>query len=162
MELAFVILTVITLGTGLMVVLAKNLVRAAVALIFCFFGIAGFYVLLDAEFVAAAQVLIYVGGITVLLLFAIMLTYRISNRGLKVYNEMKGVSLLVAGALAVVLVLFLRQGKWALEPAAEQAKTTATIGKLFMTTYVLPFEVASVLLLIGLVGAIILARKEKP
>jgi len=162
MEIAFIILTVITLGTGLMVVLAKNLVRAAVALIFCFLGVAGFYVLLDAEFVAAAQVLIYVGGITILLLFAIMLTWRISDRGLKIYNEMKWVSLLATAALALVLVVLLRQGRWTPQPAAVQSKTTAAIGKLFMTTYVLPFEVASVLLLIGLVGAIILARKEKP
>jgi NADH:ubiquinone oxidoreductase subunit 6 (subunit J) len=161
MEIAFIILTVITLGTALMVVLAKNLVRAAVALIFCFFGVAGFYVLLDAEFVAAAQVLIYVGGITVLLLFAIMLTFRISNRGLKIYNEMKGVSFLVAASLLLVLLTLLWQGRWAQNPAPVQAKTTAAIGKLLMTTYVLPFEVASVLLLIGLVGAIILARKEK-
>lgn len=161
MELAFIILSIITLGSGLIVVSAKNLVRAAVALILCFLGVAGFYVLLDAEFVAASQVLIYVGGITVLLLFAIMLTWRISDRGVKMYNEMKGVSFLAAAALAAILLVVLLQGNWAAQPAAQQSKTTAAIGKLFMTTYVLPFEVASILLLVGLVGAIILARKEK-
>jgi len=99
----FYLLAAFTVALALMVVLAQNIVRAAVALIFSFCGLAGLYVLLDAEFLAAVQVLIYVGGITILLLFAILLTSRIAGRGVRVLNEQK----VVSGIVAVVLMVLL-------------------------------------------------------
>jgi NADH-quinone oxidoreductase subunit J len=160
-QFLFYLLAAFTVALALMVVLARNIVRAAVALIFSFCGLAGLYVLLDAEFLAAVQVLIYVGGITILMLFAILLTSRIAGRGVRVLNEQKGVSALVA----VLLIVFLGWAAWRglphLTSRPPQPQNTPTIGNLLMTTYALPFEAVSILLLAGMVGAIFLARKEE-
>jgi len=158
----FYLLAAFTVALALMVVLAQNIVRAAVALIFSFCGLAGLYVLLDAEFLAAVQVLIYVGGITILLLFAILLTSRIAGRGVRVLNEQKGLNALVAAGLIVFLGLAAWRGFPALTARPDQPQNTPRIGHLLMTTYALPFEAVSILLLAGLVGAIYLARKEEP
>jgi NADH-quinone oxidoreductase subunit J len=159
-QVLFYLLAAFTVALALMVVLAQNIVRAAVALIFSFCGLAGLYVLLDAEFLAAVQVLIYVGGITILLLFAILLTSRIAGKGVRVLNEQK----LLSGLVAVVLVVLLGAAVWrgfpALTERPKQPENTPAIGELLMTTYALPFEAVSILLLAGMVGAIYLARKE--
>ena len=156
----FDLLAAFTVVLALMVVLARNIVRAAVALIFSVCGLAGLYILLDAEFLAAVQVLIYVGGITILLLFAILLTSRIAGKGVRVLNEQKVVSGLVAVALTILLGVAAWQGFPPLETRPPQPVNTPRIGELLMTTYALPFEAVSVLLLAALVGAIFLARKE--
>ncbi len=160
-QVLFYLLAAFTVALALMVVLAQNIVRAAVALIFCFCGLAGLYVLLDAEFLAAVQILIYVGGITILLLFAILLTSRIAGKGVRVMNEQK----LVSGFVAVVLMILLGAAAWrgfpALTERPQQPENTPAIGELLMTTYALPFEAVSILLLAGMVGAIFLARKEQ-
>jgi NADH-quinone oxidoreductase subunit J len=150
-----------TVGASLLVVLARNLVHCAIALVFAFFGIAGLFVLLDAEFLAATQVLLYVGGITILLLFAIMLTSRISARGVKVMNEQVGIAALVVLAIFGLMAFANLKGFPAVVPPLTMPDNTASIGKLLLTTYVLPFEVVSLLLLAAMVGAIILARREQ-
>jgi NADH:ubiquinone oxidoreductase subunit 6 (subunit J) len=160
-QAVFYLLAAFTVALALMVVRARNIVRAAVALIFSFCGLAGLYVLLDAEFLAAVQVLIYVGGITILMLFAILLTSRIAGKGVRVLNEQSGVSALVA----VLLIVFLGWAAWRglphLDTRPAQPQNTPRIGQLLMTTYALPFEAVSILLLAGMVGAIFLARKEE-
>jgi len=157
----FYLLAAFTVALALMVVLAQNIVRAAVALIFSFCGLAGLYILLDAEFLAAVQVLIYVGGITILLLFAILLTSRIAGKGVRVLNEQKVVSGIVAVVLMVLLGLAATRGFEAPAELPKQPENTPRIGTLLMTTYALPFEAVSILLLAGMVGAIFLARKEE-
>lgn len=157
----FFIMAAFTVGASLLVVLARNIVHCAIALVFAFFGVAALFVLLDAEFLAAVQVLLYVGGITILLLFAIMLTSRISARGVKIMNEQVGISAVVALALFGLMAFANLKGFPALVPPPLAASdNTASIGRLLLTTYVLPFEVASLLLLVAMVGAIILARRE--
>ncbi len=160
-QVLFYLLGAFTVALALIVVLAQNIVRAAVALIFSFCGLAGLYLLLDAEFLAAVQVLIYVGGITILLLFAILLTSRIAGKGVRVLNEQK----LVSGLVAVALIAFIGVATWrgfpALADRPKQPQNTPAIGELLMTTYALPFEAVSILLLVGMVGAIYLARKEQ-
>jgi len=156
----FYFLAAFTLWAGAVVVLGRNIVRAAVALIFCFCGIAGLFLLLDAEFLAAVQVLIYVGGITILLLFAIMLTSRISARSTRVINDQTALSALASlGVLAGLLYASLAGIG---DPAgpARLPETTPFLGRALLTAYVLPFEIVSILLLAALVGAIVLARKE--
>ncbi len=157
----FYLVGAFTVALALIVVLAQNIVRAAVALIFSFCGLAGLYLLLDAEFLAAVQVLIYVGGITILLLFAILLTSRIAGKGVRVLNEQK----LVSGLVAVALIVFIGVAAWRGFPTMvdrpKQPENTPAIGELLMTTYALPFEAVSILLLVGMVGAIYLARKEQ-
>jgi NADH-quinone oxidoreductase subunit J len=155
----FYLVAAFTVWAAAVVVLGKNIVRAAVALIFSFCGMAALYVLLDAEFLAAVQVLIYVGGITILLLFAIMLTSRISASGVRVRNDQVLLSAIAAIGLCVGLVYAAR----GIDPIAAPPRLPETapfLGRALLTTYVLPFEAVSVLLLAALVGAIILARKE--
>jgi NADH:ubiquinone oxidoreductase subunit 6 (subunit J) len=156
----FYFLAAFTVWAGAVVVLGRNIVRAAVALIFTFCGMAALYVLLDAEFLAAVQVLIYVGGITILLLFAIMLTSRISSATARVMNDQVVLSAIAAGGLLVGLIYASTRGIAALSGPPRLPETAPFLGKALLTTYALPFEVVSILLLAGMVGAIILARKE--
>ena len=159
-EVFFFTLAAFTVAAALLVVLSRNIVHSAVALIFSFCGVAGIYVLLDAEFLAAVQILIYVGGITILLLFAIMLTTRIAQRT-AVFNEQMGLSALIAVGITAVLVYASVTGIQISGQVPAPEETTPALGRLLMTTHVLPFEIASVLLLAAMVGAIILARRER-
>jgi NADH-quinone oxidoreductase subunit J len=156
----FYILAAFTIWAGAVVVLGKNIVRAAVALIFSFCGIAALFVLLEADFLAAVQVLIYVGGITILLLFAIMLTSRISSRTTRVINDQVFLSALAGLGILTGLVYASLKGIGPMASPPTLPETTPFLGKALLTTYVLPFEVVSILLLAAMVGAIILARKE--
>ena len=149
------------LAASLMVVLGRNLVHSAIALIFTFFGVAALYVLLDAEFLAAVQVLLYIGGITILLLFAIMLTSRLSPRGLEIFNEQVIPAALVSGGILLVLLYAAWEGIRLAGPPPAPLDSTTALGTMFLTTHVLPFEVASILLLVAMVGAILLARKDR-
>ena len=156
----FYMLAAFTVWAAAVVVLGRNIVRAAVALIFTFCGMAALYVLLDAEFLAAVQVLIYVGGITILLLFAIMLTSRISSATARVINDQVIFSAIAAGGLLVGLIYAAVRGIPALSGPPRLPETAPFLGRALLTTYALPFEVVSILLLAGMVGAIVLARKE--
>lgn len=156
----FYILAAFTIWAAAVVVLGRNIVRAAVALIFSFCGVAGLFVLLEAEFLAAVQILIYVGGITILLLFAIMLTSRISSASTRVTSDQVGLSAVVGVGLLAGLVYALLRGIGNLTGPPTLPETTPFLGRALLTTYVLPFEVVSVLLLAAMVGAIVLARKE--
>ena len=156
----FYFLAAFTVWAAAVVVLGKSIVRAAVALIFGFCGMAALYVLLDAEFLAAVQVLIYVGGITILLLFAIMLTSRIGSRTARVVNDQVILSAITAVGLLVGLIYASTSGIAATTGPPRLPETTPFLGRALLTTYALPFEAVSVLLLAAMVGAIILARKE--
>ncbi len=151
----------VVLAASLLVVLGRNLVHSAIALIFTFFGVAALYVLLDAEFLAAVQVLLYIGGITILLLFAIMLTSRLSPRGLEIFNEQVGLAALVTLGILAVLLYAAWEGIRPAGPPPAPLDSTTALGTMFLTTHVLPFEVASILLLVAMVGAILLARKDR-
>jgi len=156
----FYVLAAFTVWAAAVVVLGRNIVRAAVALIFTFCGMAALYVMLDAEFLAAVQVLIYVGGITILLLFAIMLTSRISSATLRAINDQVVLSAIAAGGLLIGLIYATTRGIAALSGPPRIPETAPFLGRALLTTYALPFEVVSILLLAGMVGAIVLARKE--
>lgn len=156
----FYFLAAFTVWAAAVVVLGKNIVRSAVALIFSFCGMAAFYVLLDAEFLAAVQVLIYVGGITILLLFAIMLTSRISAKSTRVINDQVLLSAIAAVGLLIGLIYAGTRGIGVLVGPPSLPETSSFLGRALLTTYALPFEAVSILLLAAMVGAIILARKE--
>jgi len=160
-HVVFYLLAAFTVTAAIFVVLAKNIVHCAIALVFAFFGVAGLYVLLDAEFLAAVQVLLYVGGITILLLFAIMLTSLISARGVRIMNEQVASSALVVIIIFGLMTFASLKGIAFVGPPPPPAYVTASLGRLLMTTYVLPFEAVSILLLAAMVGAIILARRER-
>jgi NADH-quinone oxidoreductase subunit J len=157
----FFIVAALTTGAALLVVLARNIVHCAIALVFSFFGVAALYVLLDADFLAAVQVLLYVGGITILLLFAIMLTGRISGQGVRILNRQVPVSALVVLVIFGVMAYACVKGLGGLSALSVPSYTTPALGRLLLTTYVLPFEAASILLLAAMIGAIILAQRER-
>jgi NADH-quinone oxidoreductase subunit J len=155
----FVALGAAGLLAALRLVTAKNVVHAALYLVGSLASVGGLYLLLAAEFVAWVQVLIYVGAIVVLLLFGLMLTRAPIGRE-ALDNQQRGVSAIVALVVLAGLVILV----WdAFSEARVSLTTTRTggIGQQLFTTFVLPFEVVSFLLLAALVGAIVLARKEE-
>jgi len=156
----FWVLAALTVGSAIVVVLARSLIYNAFALLFTFFGVAGLYVLLGADFLAAAQLLVYIGGILVLLLFGVMLTHKIYQLDLRTETVQLVPGLIVAAGLFVVLSTVALHTEWT-TAAREPAPTTRAIGELFLSTYLLPFEAASVLLLVALMGAAMIVRRRK-
>ena len=156
----FYLLAVITVVSAAVVAFSSNIVYSAFSLLGTFAGAAGLYVLLGADFVAGVQVLIYVGGILVLILFAVMLTHRITD--VRITNRSVGrlPALITVGILLVVLVQTIRETTWIKTREIAHDPTTARIGNLFLQDYLLPFELASLVLLVALIGAVVLARKE--
>jgi NADH-quinone oxidoreductase subunit J len=162
-DLTFFLFAAITVVSAFVVVFARNMLYAAFALLFTFFGVAGLYVLLQADFLAVTQVLVYVGGILVLLLFGVMLTNRVISVDIKTKSMQTFPALFLVSVLAGVLG-GLSYTVWKGVPASASTATGTTavaIGDLLMTTYVLPFEVASVVLLVALIGAAMTARRTR-
>ena len=158
--LLFYAVAALTIGSALIVALSRNIVYSAFALLGAFMGVAGLYVLLAADFVAVVQVLVYVGGILVLTIFAVMLTHRVSDVQVSNRSVGRGWALGIVALVVLVLGRAVLSAKWARAPEAAVGPTTYGIGNAFLTEYVLPFELASVVLLAALVGAIVLSRKE--
>jgi NADH-quinone oxidoreductase subunit J len=159
-QIAFYFFAVMTVGSAVVVVFSKNLIHSAFALLFTFFGVAGLYAFLGADFIAAAQMVIYVGGILVLLIFGVMLTHKISEMKLKSETFQFWPGLILVGIVFAGLVLVMLRTTWN-SPAAQPLKpTTAAIGELFMKEYILPFEIASIFLLIALIGAAMIVRRR--
>ncbi|MDJ0842654.1 NADH-quinone oxidoreductase subunit J [Crocosphaera sp.] len=161
--ISFAILAGLVIITALGVVLLENIVYSAFLLGGVFISISGIYVLLNADFVAAAQVLVYVGAVNVLILFAIMLVNKkqdYSNLPRKWIK--KGATAVVCGGLFALLATMILITPWSLESNAPGLieNTVVEIGKHFFSDFLLPFELASVLLLMAMVGAIVLARRD--
>ncbi len=156
----FYILAGIILGSAVMVVSLKNIFHCALYLVLCLFGVAGIYILLSAEFLAAVQVLIYVGAITILMIFAIMLTAKLYNAKIKQSNEQVFPGIIIVAALLIATIFTLSRTAWKVSYEVAEVQSIVGIGNLLLTKYVLPFEVVSVVLLTALIGAIIIARKE--
>ena len=159
--IAFYALAAVILVSGLVVVSSPNIVHSAVALVPAFLGITGIYILLGAEFVAGIQVLIYAGAITVLLLFVIMLTEGGTGLRLQQRNEQGPVGASVAVAIAVLLIAGVTHTTWGRGAGTLPAYTPGAIGRSFLGTNLLAFEGTSIVLLVSLIGAIIIARKEE-
>jgi NAD(P)H-quinone oxidoreductase subunit 6 len=155
----FVIAAVVILSAG-MVAFSQNIIYSAFSLLGTFAGVAGIYVFLGADFVAAVQVLIYVGGILVLILFAVMLTHRITD--VQITNRTAGrvPGLIIVGIFLALLIETINRTPWVRAKEIAYAPTSAKIGDLFLQDYLLPFELASIVLLAALIGAVVLARKE--
>jgi len=159
-DLIFVIVAFVTVGSAAVVVLSRSLIYSAFALLFTFFGVAIIYVLLGADFLAATQVLIYVGGILILLLFGVMLTHKLYDLNLKTETIQILPGMLISFAVFVSLALVATHTQWNVVPAKERVPTTEAIGRSFMNEYLLPFEIASILLLVALIGAAMLVRRR--
>ncbi len=153
-------IALLTVGSGAVVVFANRLIHAVFALLFTFFGTAGLYIFLGADFVAGAQVMVYVGGILVLMVFGVMLTNRIYDVRILAERVNFKRSIVVVGVGFALLAGIMMKTPWNVAQAAEPASSTAEIGSLLMTTYLLPFEVAAMLLLAALIGASMLASGD--
>ena len=160
---SFGILAAMMIGTALGVVLLPKIVHSAFLLAGVFISISGLYILLNADFVAAAQILVYVGAVNVLILFAIMLVNKQEN-----YVPLPGRAIRKVATAAVCVGLFALLGTmvlatpWSLDSTSPAIvdNTVVALGEHFFSDYLLPFELASVLLLMAMVGAIILARRD--
>jgi NADH-quinone oxidoreductase subunit J len=157
----FYLFALLTLVSASVVVFSKNIVRSAFSLLFTFFGVAGIYVLLMADFLAITQLMIYVGGILVLVIFGVMLTSRQINVDAKTGTVQTLPAVLIAAAIAGTLVGMFWSTNWEhLGSLPETLTSGKTIGTMLLTGYLLPFEVASVILLVALIGAAMIARRE--
>ncbi len=161
-SLVFYVVAICLVLGALAVVLLPRIVHAALALVFFFFMTSGIYVLLGADFIAATQVIIYVGAITVLFLFAIMLTHHSyapdSNPGNSQWLAAGPVAAVIGG----LLIWVFSQARFQISTAATPGgvtDVTQSLGKLLMGPYLVPFEIAGLLLLAAMIGAIVIARE---
>jgi NADH-quinone oxidoreductase subunit J len=165
-SLVFYAIAFVTIASAVMVVSLKNIFHSALFLILCLFSVAGVFILCEAEFLAGVQVLIYVGGIAVLMIFAVMLTGQLTSLGVKQLNEQKMLGSLVAFCFLFITLgtvsktLSVKGGFPLAKDPHISGNTTHTLGNLLLTDYVLPFELVSVLLVAALIGAVVLAKKD--
>jgi NADH-quinone oxidoreductase subunit J len=161
-DIIFYLFALITVGSACIVVFSKNIVYAAFSLLFTLFGVAGLYVLLQADFLAVTQVLVYVGGILTLLLFGVMLTNKVISVDMKT-GTLHTIPAIVLAAIVFGSLAGLYYATWSTvtAPATNIVSTARPIGEMLMTSYALPFEVASVILLVAMVGAALIARRPK-
>lgn len=161
-QVAFAAVALVVLGSAVMVVTLRNLFHCLLFLALSFLGVAGVYLLLSADFLAAVQVLIYIGAVIVLMMFALMMTHRVMSANI---TQTLGqwwlapfpVAIGIFFAIHRVFVKF----PWTYETKAAPP-TAGIIGRELLTRYVLPFELASIVLLVAMVGAIILAKEDRP
>lgn len=158
--IAFWILAISTVACALMVAAVRDLIHAVLFLTLTFVGVAGIYVVLSADFVAVAQVLIYAGAIAVLLTFAVMLTPAADRRNTE--TAFQAPALVLAGLVLAVIVFVVYDTEWRLSGADAFPATAVSLGEAFVGPYVIPFEIASVLLVTAMVGAIVLTKDEEP
>jgi NAD(P)H-quinone oxidoreductase subunit 6 len=159
-DVLFYVLAGLTVAGAAGVALSRNILYSAIGLLMALLGAGSLYVFLSADFVAVTQLLIYIGGVLVLILFAVMLTNRITE--VTVSNSSFGLVggfILMAGVAPVLLAVAVIT-PWKVVSPPALAATTELIGDGFLTRWLLPFEVASLVLLATLIGAIVIARKE--
>lgn len=161
-DIVFYAFAAITVLSAFVVVFSRNIMYAAFSLLFTFCGVAGLYVLLQADFLAVTQILIYVGGILVLLLFGVMLTNKVVSVDIKT-GTLHTIPAMILSAIVLGSLAAVFYATWSTtpDPVTSTTSTTKAIGELLMTNFVLPFEVASVILLAALVGAALMARRTR-
>ena len=160
-ELIFLGLILVITFSAFWVVISPNLIHSAVSLLITLFGVAGLYVFLYADFLAATQIVIYVGGILVLIIFGVMLTNKIDKPVIASDSSNKVIGLFVSSFIFSMLAIIVLQTPWNINSNISQGPSTVElIGHLILGKYLLPFELISVLLLAALTGSAMLARKK--
>lgn len=161
-DFVFYLFAVIIIGSAFMVVTTRNIIHSAYYLLFTLFGISGIYALLGADFLSIVQIMVYVGGILVLILFGVMLTNKITNVQIKSGTLQIIPAIIGTGILCGILLNAMYGTQWKSVYTAFPDKTTAVaLGKMLITDYVLIFELLGVLLLVVLIGAATIARREE-
>jgi NADH:ubiquinone oxidoreductase subunit 6 (subunit J) len=156
---AFWVLAITTIVCALMVAWVKELIQAVVFLALTFVGVAGIYIVLSADFVAVVQVLIYAGAVAVLMTFAIMLTPSADRKNSA--TRFEAPAFVLALMIGVVIWFVATDTSWNIADHGAFSATAAELGRAFLKPYVVPFEVASVLLMAAMVGAIVLTKEEE-
>ncbi len=163
----FYVFALLVLGGGVLTITRRNAVHSAIALIVCLIGVAGLYLMQQAEFLFAVQIMLYVGGIMVLFLFVIMLVNLDQAARQRQFNKQWWIALACVVAVGAELAYFLKKGAGAFQlarPAAESVApgrgNTETVAQVLFSEYLLPFEIASLLLLVAVVGSVIMAKKR--
>lgn len=162
-HLAFWAISLVVVISGALAAFSRSIVQSAYSLFFTLLGMAGFYVLLGSDFLAITQVVVYVGGVLVLLMFGVLLT----NRNVEQLRQNEWGPYAIAGVAAAALFVFVLArvvltANWAPQvEVADLGPSTRGIGRGFLTTYVLPFEFSSITLLICLIGAAYMARRKE-
>ena len=159
-DFVFWIVVGLTIGSAILVVLSNKLVYSAYALLFTLFGVTGLYVFLWADFLAVVQVVVYIGGILVLIIFGIMLTNKITSVNISNTSVQKSIGSVIILIFITGLGFMVANTPWNVVANSEPTQTTEAIGRLLMIDYLLPFEAASLLLLGALIGATTLSRKD--
>lgn len=160
-SIAFWVLAITTLAASIAVVAVRGVFRAAVFLILSFVGVAGLYITLRADFLGVVQILVYAGAVAVLVVFAIMMTHDQSHGGQEGDLWLPGG--IIAGLLFLVSALLISLAQWTPrqpDQVADNGNTTLAIAQVMFNQYALPFEVASLLLLGAMIGAIVIARED--
>jgi NAD(P)H-quinone oxidoreductase subunit 6 len=142
------------------VAFSRNIIHTAIGLLVALLGVGAIYVFLSADFVAITQLLVYIGGVLVLVLFAVMLTSKIGDVNISNTSFGRGGGFGLLAAIVPVLTLVAVRGPWDEKVPGPLAPTTAAIGNEFLTRWLLPFELASLVLLATLIGAVVMARRE--
>ncbi len=158
--IAFFIIALCTIGGAVFMISLNKVVHMVVALAFTFISIAGLYVLLNAEFVAVVQILIYSGAISILMLFGIMMTKHDATEAIIQGGRHSVLTAIGCIGLLAFLLISVQSVDWSGSTTNLTVKNTEQIGLLLYSKYIIPFELVSVLLLVALVGAIVLSKKE--
>ena len=158
-DLLFIILSAVMIGSALRVVTLRDIIRCGLAMMVSFAALAGLYVLIGAPLVAAAQVLVYIGAISVLILFAIMLTQTKAGPARLVFQTQAVPAAVAAAVLALLIALTVGATNWNAVDAPIRVGT-AILAQVLFDQYVLPLEIVSVLLLAAVIGGIFLAKRE--
>ena len=158
-DVLFWILAAVMLGAGLLVVTMRDIIRCGLAMIVCFGALAGIYVLMGAPLIGATQVIVYIGAISVLILFAIMLTQTKDAPARLVFQTQAAPAAVAAAIIAVVIALAIGATEWGELPERVRLATDE-MSKVLFDDFVLPFEVVSVLLLAAVIGGVFLAKRE--
>jgi len=162
-EIVFYAFAVLIVSSALVVAVSRNIMYAAFGLMFTFFGVAGLYVLLNADFIAITQIMVYIGGILILIIFGVILTTNIAGVDIQEGPigkfRMVSATLITLVLFAVLLIMYLN-AEFIVGSANFGDSTLKALGTSMMTKYLLPFEVAAVLLLVALVGAALIARRK--
>lgn len=156
----FYVFAALTLIPAVIVVFSRNLLYAAFSLLFTLSGVAALYALLGADFLAIAQVLVYIGGILILILFGVMFTQRVYDVRAEAMSFNRRRAILIGVVVFTTLWGMARSVPWPAGPPREVLPTTAGIGDLLLSRFLLPFEVISVLLLVVLIGVVLVGKKE--
>ena len=155
----FILIAALVIASAFWVVFSSNLIHSAVSLLFTLFSTAVLYIFLYADFIAATQVVIYVGGILVLIIFGVMLTSKIETPSIAASSKNQFIGGIGAVVIFVIQAGIIFNTQWNIGNVQSRDDTVATIGKLLLNEYLLPFEIVSILLLSALMGAALLSRR---